>query len=450
MYIREINIQNIRSIESFQMNFEEGKEAGWHVLIGDNGTGKSTIVRAIALGLIGVKEIPALRLDYNDLLRFQQDTGSVQLTISRQEKYDKASSLRQRNLQERLDRSQPLLNKIFNEEEQSLFPVGTLIGKILISKENRAFEDDSPMRDSNPNNYFWGTGYGWFSCSFGPFRRLTGGDRNWNNVYRSSPKAGSHLSVFGEGIALTEALEWLKELDYKRKDKDKDDKIIKHLTSFINKSGLLPHGVNFSDINSDGIFFKDSQNNDVQVLNLSDGFRSILSLAFELIRQLYYAYGSKKVFSNIEEKIPAIDLPGVVLIDEVDAHLHPTWQTRIGEWFTTYFPNIQFIVTTHSPLICRACNKGTIWRLPAPNEDRNVEEVTGTDKDKLVFGNVLDAYGTGVFGENVTRSESSAILLEELSKLNYLHMLGKLTDSKDLEKMEKLRSIFSTDDTLEF
>ena len=57
MYIKRIEITNIRSIEHFEMTFAEGKEAGWHVLIGENGSGKSTIVRAAALGLLDYKSI---------------------------------------------------------------------------------------------------------------------------------------------------------------------------------------------------------------------------------------------------------------------------------------------------------------------------------------------------------------------------------------------------------
>ena len=44
-----------------------------------------------------------------------------------------------------------------------------------------------------------------------------------------------------------------------------------------------------------------------------------------------------------------VTLPGVVAIDEVDAHLHPAWQQRIGDWFVERFPVTQFFVTTHSP-----------------------------------------------------------------------------------------------------
>ena len=51
MYLNKIHIQNIRSISNFEMTFDN--PAGWHVIIGDNGAGKSTIVRSISLGIIG-------------------------------------------------------------------------------------------------------------------------------------------------------------------------------------------------------------------------------------------------------------------------------------------------------------------------------------------------------------------------------------------------------------
>ena len=58
---------------------------------------------------------------------------------------------------------------------------------------------------------------------------------------------------------------------------------------------------------------------------------------------------------------------GVILIDEIDAHLHPAWQKRIGFWLKAHFPNIQFIVTTHSPFICQAAD---IIRGTASAEDQ--------------------------------------------------------------------------------
>jgi predicted ATP-dependent endonuclease of OLD family len=60
MYLTHVEIRNIRSIEHLEMEFPE--PAGWHVLIGDNGAGKSSIMQAIALALMGPKEALSLRL----------------------------------------------------------------------------------------------------------------------------------------------------------------------------------------------------------------------------------------------------------------------------------------------------------------------------------------------------------------------------------------------------
>jgi tetratricopeptide (TPR) repeat protein len=219
------------------------------------------------------------------------------------------------------------------------------------------------------------------------------------------------------------------------------------LRAFINESKLLPNGTEFKEIAADGPLFRDSNGQLIMVTELSDGFRSILSLAFELIRQLVRVYGLAAVFP-LNGKNAVIELPGVVLIDEVDTHLHPTWQTRIGQWFTKCFPQIQFIVTTHTPIICRAVTDttGSIWRLPTPGQGQKVEEVTGTEKLRLRLGNVLDAYGTGLFGgQEVEQSAEATALLAERARLSAREAVGKATP-EELERLRELRLIFSSVD----
>lgn len=155
-----------------------------------------------------------------------------------------------------------------------------------------------------------------------------------------------------------------------------------------------------------------------------------------------------KVFENIRKGEMIIDLPGVVLIDEIDAHLHPTWQTRIGQWFTKYFPKIQFIVTTHSPLVCRACENGSIWRLAAPGIELPSGKIVGADRNSLINGDVLDAYGTTIFGKGIT------IAIEAVRKKERLVVLGNKkrvvelnTDEKD--ELTHLQTLFPPDDTIE-
>ena len=145
----------------------------------------------------------------------------------------------------------------------------------------------------------------------------------------------------------------------------------------------------------------------IAVEEMSDGYRSILSLTFELLRLMFSVFGTNAALAGVDMQQGIVNLPGVVVIDEVDAHLHPSWQQRIGSWFVRSFPAVQFFVTTHSPIICRAAEHGSVWLLPPPDTDGEPRRVAGNDLNRLLYGNVLDAFGTDIFGRNVTRSEQS-------------------------------------------
>jgi predicted ATP-dependent endonuclease of OLD family len=413
MYIKSVEIKSIRSISYFKMDFE--KPAGWHVLIGDNGAGKSSIVRGIAIGLIGPRDAQALRLPLINWIQKGQEQASVSLTLLKDADFDKYEG-RKRNLIRPFDAT----IKITKEETS-----GLNIGRI----------DRNGKGGIDPYDYIWSNKGGWFSTSFGPFRRFTGGDKEWSKVYYSNPSAAAHLSVFGEDVALTESLEWLSQMKFKSFEQDSEAiNTLEGLKKFINEGDLLPHNAQLVDVSSSGVFFKDGNGNNIDVTQLSDGFRSLLSLIFELIRQLVKTYGEHHVFKNIRTGKMSIGVSGVVLIDEIDAHLHPTWQTRIGQWFTKYFPNIQFIVTTHSPLVCRACDNGSIWRLAAPGSETESGEIVGINKEKLIFGNILDAYGTEVFGQSPVRSEKTEEKAARLGKLNMLSAFGKISESEEKER----------------
>lgn len=435
MYIKSVEITNIRSIRHFTMKFDQ--PAGWHVLIGDNGSGKSSIVRGIAATLIGPEQINAVLPVWNEWLTYEADQGSIILELLRDKNRDGITQTRP-----------PTKQNIKNE--------------FNFQRKNDAvlFSSNANASKMKPSNFNWGNNTGWFSVAYGPFRRFTGGDNKWNKVFFSAPKAGAHLSIFGEDIALTEALDWLKELDRKRlKEQEisqengthqfpiesisQSERIFHCLKDFINQTGLLPHNAYFEKVDVEGdLVFVDGSRHPIKVVQMSDGYRSILSLTFELIRQLVQVYDASNVFRQIEAGEMRIDLPGVVLIDEIDAHLHPTWQTRIGQWFTKYFPQLQFIVTTHSPLVCRACEQGSIWRLSPPGSELKSEEITGKEKTRLIFGNILDAYGTELFG-NVAISDNSREYLARLATLNVRSLQGK-TNSDEQKELETLKHIFPT------
>lgn len=423
MYIKSLKIKNIRSIGSLEMTFQN--PAGWHVLIGDNGAGKSTVIRSIALALIGPEEALGLRADWRDWLSRKESEGEIRLDIEASD-CDKHSG-----------RQGKLKNKLI----PNVIEFKRSNGTVLFG----AKKEEEPK----PTTYNWGHGSGWFSVAYGPYRRFEGGNQDWTKVYYSQPKLGAHLSAFGEDVALTEALEWLVKLQYQSlesklapKANNEATEIIENVKRLINSPDFLPHGTQIENISSEGVIFKDSNGVSIQVNHLSDGYRSVLSLTFELIRQLVRVYSAEEVFKNINQGLMFIDLPGVVLIDEVDAHLHPTWQTRIGQWFLKYFPRIQFIVTTHSPLICRACENGSVWRLMASGEgSQTLHELEGIEKGRLINGNILDAYGTEVFGANVSISTESREKLTRMASLNIKSMLGEI-NGEELLELEQLKTTF--------
>jgi predicted ATPase len=418
MYIQKAEIKNIRSITDFKIKFKN--PAGWHVLIGDNGAGKSTIIRSMALVLVGHEQSQGLLTNWQEWLKQNEKFGLIRLE------------------------GQPPKSR-----SHLPFPVSEqFVKEGHITKYDNGIMIFSVNDPQSPQTY-----ENWFSAAFGPYRRFEGGDSKWQKVFEnpSYNKLASHLSVFDESVALTEPITWLRNLNYESLENNFDSKnILNNLKKLINsedKDGsFLQHNAKLESISSDGVFFKDGNGVIISVNQMSDGYRSILSMTFELIRQLVRAYGSESVFKNIEQGEMFIDLPGVVLVDEIDAHLHPTWQTRIGQWFLKYFPKLQFIVTTHSPLVCRAAEHGSIWRLAAPGSDEKSGEITGVDRDRLIYGNILDAYGTGVFGENTSISEDSNEMLNRLSELNVKSMMGLISD-KENNELQKLRTKSPTEDT---
>lgn len=104
---------------------------------------------------------------------------------------------------------------------------------------------------------------------------------------------------------------------------------------------------------------------------LSDGERAFLAVVGDLVRRLALAN-------------PKLDDPllghGVVLIDELELHLHPRWQREIVEKLRSTFPNIQFIATTHSPFIIQSLRPGELIALD-PEFEGGVEYANSSVED---------------------------------------------------------------------
>ena len=420
MYVLRAKIENIRIISSFDIDLTREYPAGWHVILGDNGSGKSTLIRALAIALVGRENAAALRQNWSSWLEGGESSGNISLTVKADEDLDRW--VEQGKISKKPIR--PRVAFTLTEVQET------------VSTE---FSGDYTKRT------VWGGGKGWFSASFGPFRRFRGGDRDYEKLYYSHPRLAAHLSAYGEDVALSEALEWIKTAQFRALENDADaTALIEGVVNFINSSALLPHGAEIAEITSAGVMLDNGAGTIVPVEEMSDGYRSVLAMTFEILRAMETAYGTNILLDSLNADTGSVDLPGVILIDEIDAHLHPAWQKRIGTWFTERFPRSQFFVTTHSPIICPAAERGSIWRLTIPGSDEASGRVKGQDLERLLYGNVLEAYSTEYFGTGVTRSPTSKAMLRELAQLNRKSLTGELTEQEKNRRLDLQRRLPTT------
>lgn len=158
---------------------------------------------------------------------------------------------------------------------------------------------------------------------------------------------------------------------------------------------------------------------------LSSGFKSCISIIFAIIREVEFRF--------TEQRINADHFEGVILIDELELHLHPTWQSKIADLLTSIFPLAQFIVSTHSPHIIQAAS---------PTQLKVLERDNGVVRERVVptsiygFRNwTLDEVLTDVMGMEDTRSKT------------FNKMISDFELAIDEEKYEDAASIFDQLDT---
>ena len=154
---------------------------------------------------------------------------------------------------------------------------------------------------------------------------------------------------------------------------------------------------------------------------LSQGTQSIL----QFLSRLLFGYAEYYDFPpDLGEK------PGIMIIDEIDAHLHPTWQGRVIPTLTRHFPNLQIFCSTHSPLILAGLKTGQV-QLLRRNENakvtitRNESDIAGWTADEILrqFLEVANPTDTATaqritcLQELMSKEELSSAEVDEMNQL---------------------------------
>lgn len=154
---------------------------------------------------------------------------------------------------------------------------------------------------------------------------------------------------------------------------------------------------------------------------LSDGYSSVIQIVSDLILRMDKNW-------LLGDEISQYDTEGIVLIDEIETHLHIGLQKKIMPFLTQFFPRIQFIVTTHSPYILNSLSNAKVYDL----ENRiELEDLSAYSSDDLA---------EGYFGAD----EYSEQIKEKIKRYQVLKEKPDLTEEEHIERAQlrsQLRSI---------
>jgi hypothetical protein len=458
MYITRVRLSNIRGFSgsrTVELDFTrpDGTHAGWTVLAGRNGSGKTTMLRAMALTVAGPEVARNLMPERGKWMGGDKDDPRVMLGIGAE-----PEDVWQ------LPREVGLAGPPLSEPEIDLglrwVPLETaqrfgwrdsgLQRRLTPDKfSSISFEFADRRQRMYPSVGPWNLNrMGWFCAGYGAFRRLPGAAAE--RLGRSSPRLEDRMaSLFHEDVPLTEGVTWLVDLHLQALEGHTEAGALKDLALRILADGLLPDDYELSKVNSAGLWVV-SRGREFLLLEMSDGYRTVAALVIDILRQMFAAYGELPHYLD-DEGHTVVTAPGVVMIDEAEAHLHISWQKRIGWWLKTHFPRVQFIVTTHSPYICQDADPGGLIRLPGPDEQAKPEVVSEDLWERVVYGSGDDAVVSELFGVDSTFSNRAQRLRAELVSLEskvirdiataaeilrYRELKDRLTSSAKTRSME--------------
>ena len=309
MKVTRLKLANVRAIQAMEFRFQPG----FNLVVGVNGVGKTTILDALAVCLSGIVN-RANNLRARRLVRFEDvdiRIGSEILNVECdfeineiKESYDCTIHKLNKNQKKTTGFAKKQLSPIPGSEQVSR-PLA-----VLFSTNRAVPSNGKPTQDAAAG------GVGAACAGALSDRRL-------------------HLREFGEWMRAQQ------DLSAERTDAGRMLAALENaVTRFLPGYGNLRPGNNKAD---GGFLLIAHGATTLPVSQLSDGERGVLAMVLDITRRLAQA--------NPKLEDPASEAEAVVLVDEIDLHLHPKWQRQIVHNLTTAFPRCQFIATTHSPQI---------------------------------------------------------------------------------------------------
>ena len=337
MKLENLSLAHCGGFEQLDITFEPDVT----LIAGVNGAGKSTLLRALAVLLS--RALPEFTPSRSALLYFTDDDihgdkASLEVTarIHIENQTINAGVQRQRADEEKGDRF-----VLLRQEESApastsfaqLLSARTLTGELEASiKETRAAL--TALKDApNPP----------IAVYFTPERRLPGQPRTLPEAKPFEPSIAYSRALQDREVELREFMHWFRTQEKLGADNEPSRLRVLDTLRHVVKE-LIPEFTNLRVQEQPRLgFVVDKRGESFYLHQLSDGERGLLALVFDLARRLAIA--------NPDTEDPIAEGVALILIDEIELHLHPKWQRDVLRRLREIFRACQFVVTTHSPLV---------------------------------------------------------------------------------------------------
>lgn len=403
MFLRSLWLRNIRMFDRLELSFEHDRSPRpFTVILAENGAGKTTLLQAIAIAAAGRSASNKLVRDASSFVdrRVSAPTSTddvvadVQATFG----FDPAA----------IEREMPVLDN----GDVAAARAADLISTVVVPFESKAFDGQESFAGLPANTRSLAVlsrardtdARGWFVIGYGTSRTLP--PPQWfpqiairsvdrlQSLFTPTPLiATAFADVLRQQLGEEVARAYSKTLAEVLIGSDASEGLLpKSLAQGV--VGLELRGQGGARSSSDLVeaerFVVQMGRDQVRLPAqwLSSGFQSTIAWIADLLG--HYALDMGRVVSPSEMR-------GIVLIDELDLHLHPRWQMQLVPTLRRIFPKLQFIATTHSPLILPGLQRGEAIVLRAKDDGR-VELHESDDDPRLLTASQLLREYFGVEG----------------------------------------------------
>ena len=327
MRVTRFKLANIRPINMAEFRFRPG----FNLIVGVNGVGKTTIIEALAVSLSEIiKRINKPRMQVRSFstedIRIGADAMDIECGFQIggiQDSY-RIHKTHEGSVSQR-EAGKPR-EQVYATPDKAEFVGGSI--KILQGRADLVVDGELVSRP--------------FAILFSTNRAVPSEQKPSRAVAAGGVAAAFAGAFSPRELRLTEFADWMRAQQALSKELPSVKRILAVLKDTVTL--FLPGYQNFRlGGEDDRILLIDRNEVELLVRQLSDGERGLLALVLDLTRRLSQA--------NPEMEDPAAEAEAVVLIDEIDLHLHPKWQRQVVHKLTAVFPKCQFIATTHSPQV---------------------------------------------------------------------------------------------------